>query len=193
MTPFDRPPLNLLPSGLLDFFGIKSMGRYPQYLDPDVKPTFELSEWYGEFAVNTYNLTAAASPIGTQAGGTNAGWSLSAPVALPTSGGQIVVPDGELWLVRRYTVFWIIAAGVDQVELIPHLQRPQIGSVWLPGVNTRGPLVGNAGATVGNISTVEEPFFLRSGDAPRWMTLKSIAVGATTNLSGSIDLARLRV
>lgn len=39
-------PINRIPKGLLDFLGLKALGRNPEVFMDDVRPTFELSPWY---------------------------------------------------------------------------------------------------------------------------------------------------
>lgn len=49
------PPLNLQPTGLLDFLQIKNGGRYPQYLRDDLQPVWDLRDHYEQ--VNSRLIT----------------------------------------------------------------------------------------------------------------------------------------
>lgn len=91
------PPLTTRPEGLLDSLGIQSGGRYPQHLNPDLQPTYELGAWYRE-----YNQTFRSQTVAP--GLTPAGSYVDT---------GIVVPDGEIWIVNRLgcAVSWGIASN----------------------------------------------------------------------------------
>lgn len=108
MGPLGRPPLNRIPWGLLDLFGIKSMGRNFQHLSEDLSGTIDLLEWFTEtvtidYALSRNNFTALTSEGFFP-------WA-SADPALPLVSGAVTTPADEYWLVRRYNVQWRFING----------------------------------------------------------------------------------
>lgn len=101
------PPLTARPEGLLDSLGIQSGGRYPQHLNSDLQPTYELGAWYRE-----YNQTfqTASATVGT--------WN---------SGGLIdtglQVPEGQIWIVNRIGCFIELNALAAGAQLAFQLVR----------------------------------------------------------------------
>lgn len=98
MDAFQQAPLNIHPQGLLDFFGVKTGGRYPQRLADTLQPTIDLRDWYLESNALEYALIG---PTWTtpQSGPVLVGWSSTSPV------GQLtVVPNGEWWYVMQYSI-----------------------------------------------------------------------------------------
>lgn len=86
------PPLGARPEGLLDILAIKSGGKFPQHLGPELQGTFDLAAWYLEqrsvYASNTFTFSTSAQgfTIGT-------------------------VPANQQWLLR--------AASIRSTALVP--------------------------------------------------------------------------
>lgn len=81
-----EPPLTARPEGLLSTLGIQSGGRYPQHLEANLVPTYELGDWYREY--NQTFRTVTVSP----------GAGLAKGSFVDTT---LAVPDGEIWIVNR--------------------------------------------------------------------------------------------
>jgi hypothetical protein len=80
------PVIQVIPSGLLGLLGLKNGGSNPPYLNSNVQPTFELSEYYlrANFRIVT-DAQVWAAAVGT-------GISLFAS-------GVFTVPQNEIWYV----------------------------------------------------------------------------------------------
>lgn len=99
MNTLPEPPLNSIPWGLLDLFGIKSMGRNPQHLDKVVYPSIELLPWYVAARQTHHTLTRANL---TAVNSANQFYAFSsATLGLPTT-----VPQTEWWLISNYAMRW---------------------------------------------------------------------------------------
>lgn len=94
--PLTPPPINKLPLGLLGFLGIKNGGRYPQSLQADLQPSFELQNWYLQTNSTSAQLNGSVSSIGF-----NANWW--------------TVPQGETWAIHQCFVnsAAVLGAGVS--------------------------------------------------------------------------------
>jgi hypothetical protein len=134
------PPLNQIPWGLLDFFGIKNGGRFPQHLSDVLVPTFEMLDWYTSTKGQTVALTGTVIAA-------SAGASTKNDITVASSGfqtlivnGQIAVPDNEWWIIRRgdialtltNTFVGTIGVGMDFIGL----QREQYVQGVIVGVAT---------------------------------------------------------
>lgn len=100
--PADRlgpPPLNLIPWGLLDFFGIKNGGRFPQQLPDQLLPVLEMFEWYLQTKAQTYSGTGTA--VAASAGASTKNDVTVVSGGLTIVNGQISVPDNEWWVLTR--------------------------------------------------------------------------------------------
>lgn len=111
------PPLNVQPTGLLSFFGIKTGGRYPEQLATFLTPTIELLPWYAAFQWLEVETGSAMTIIAN----TNTS-ALQITATSPTNlsaGGQLRVPQTELWYIPRWKVGWTIdnAAGFTDATL----------------------------------------------------------------------------
>lgn len=103
------PPINTLPTGLLDFFQIKNGGEYPQTLLPQLQPVIDLYDHYK--AVRQLELFM--SPLRTIVANSSAQdvplYPLS-PVNPGDTGAATTVPSGQLWLVTHAQARWTFAA-----------------------------------------------------------------------------------
>lgn len=123
-------PLNLLPLGLLDFFGIKSGGRYPQHLLAELQPGIDLYQHYLALAATTQLFTTAGV-----AGAINPGnLAIATAPGLPSTvlvGGAIVQPAGEVWAITDARVQWQLpneAAAYGAFQLV----FDQPGGAYMP-------------------------------------------------------------
>lgn len=101
------PPLNIQPRGLLDFFGIKNGGRFPQQLTPDLIPVVDLLTWYG--MTNSIAFESQLVTINASTPGTNHPITSTGPVDW-TTGGNLVVPNDEVWLLLECRSRWNLSA-----------------------------------------------------------------------------------
>jgi hypothetical protein len=102
-------PISRYPKGLLDFFGLKSMGQYPATVGDGISLSFDLS------ALLRWSDLETLFTIETV---TNAGG------AIVRSQGNIIlwtVPQNELWVVNAWTQSLEATAGAGV----------QINSTWL--------------------------------------------------------------
>ena len=76
-----EPPLNVQPIGLLDFLDIKNGGRYPQYLENVLLPTWDLRDHYEVTNARAERATAAIYPAAV-------------------AGTTVLIPAVEYW--RRF-------------------------------------------------------------------------------------------
>lgn len=94
-----RPKLGNLPLGLLDFFGVKSMGSYPDDLGNVIQPTLDVLKW---MAMNTCT-ELLTDPV-------RAGFNTVGLASFTTGTDINRVPAGEVWLVEHYCVRASLAA-----------------------------------------------------------------------------------
>lgn len=100
------PPLTAIPKGILGFFGIKSLGRYPQTMAETLSPTIDLREHYE----TTYAAEFLQGPIALAAG------TASADVSFGTTIG--FVPGNQSVHVLGYTARCDLA-GLSAVTATP--------------------------------------------------------------------------
>lgn len=118
MDQLPPPPIQIFPSGLLGFFGIKNGGRNPQELAQLLSPTVELLPWYlatrretisgvqiGVTGLNTYSFGGPpqneawyvhyAGIRATTAIAAGATWAGRMALAIPTAAGTTIVSVGD--------------------------------------------------------------------------------------------------
>lgn len=128
-------PVNRIPHGYLDFFGLKSLGKNPNVLLDDVRPTVDLREWY----------------LRTNAQAVRFNQQLVAGSAYPASDPHIatgaqVVPAGEWWYVHSCTlIVFSMAAAVVQSPGVMSVRDSQ-PSQYYEGLITTDPAVLASGA-----------------------------------------------
>lgn len=191
-------PLNELPIGLLDFFGIKSMGQYPRDLGGQVLPMMDLTRWYSDqraIEVRTTAVTinadvsrgseaiAAVFPIGNNAS--------------MISGGELTVPQDETWLILEAQIATSYnlagASGGDYVlcSSIADLTTNQTG-MWCWPMSFAGFTSGAAGIIRSSTRTLERPVFLKPGTVIRAFH-HGITAGGAGGLSWLVGLKLLRL
>lgn len=114
-------PLNEIPQGLLDFFGIKSMGQYPQRLDTNVMPTMDLLAWYLASKVDI-GMASTTAPLVANTGQTTFGissaqWTTN-PGSFDFAGagvGTTTVPDGQVWMLEHCSIRWTMSAAAGDI------------------------------------------------------------------------------
>lgn len=187
--------LNKLPLGLLSFFDLKQGGRYPQQLGEHLAPVLEMFDWYVQTNIFTTQLSTSLSPfIASDSGGATYGWTSATPNALPVAGGQVAVPNNEIWYVSLYSVSWTwnsIAGGV--MDASPMFQVPNSGSRHMASSRV-GQTDSQAGGGVAGRSCINAPFWLMPGCAPRYIiNRQTVPGGGSVDFSGQIQLVRFLI
>lgn len=113
-------PLNKLPRGLLDFFGIQSFGQNPMRLDDHLAPVVDLLRWYAQSnATQTIQVPAITVGAGSGNGGT-----FRFPATTPVdfgNGTRSIVPNDEVWFCTEFVTKAVYAVGADLGEFWPAL------------------------------------------------------------------------
>lgn len=103
-------PVQLIPPGLLSFFGVKTLGRNPGELVDNYQPSVEMLEWMMSSQAreaNVATLTVAANGFQQY------------------SGQPIVVPAAEWWWLSDYTIQGSCGAA-DTMTFAPCAAFPQV-------------------------------------------------------------------
>jgi len=82
--------IQVLPSGLLGFLQLKNGGQFPQTLNAQLQPTFDLLEWYAQLNAETIFSVSQNAAVNASS------QSLSFP--------EFVVPNGQVWFLHEYIV-----------------------------------------------------------------------------------------
>ena len=168
-------PLNRVPPGLLDFFGIKSGEWGPRELGQTLLPTFELGRWYLDanalevacsFAAG--GILAADAPVGGIA------FTATVPPLNLITGGQIVVPQNETWIVLEASTTLDFSAVASQFGDAQWYSR----GLPLP-MRVQGFTTSDAALARRYTATLERPFWSRPGD-PLAVFSNGIEVAAST-------------
>jgi hypothetical protein len=96
------PVINRQPVGLLDFFGLKNGGQYPQQLGTTLAPTIDLLRLY-ESDVEEF----ISDGIARAAGGAIGDFDFGAVTNFPG-----IVPQNELWHILEYSIQLAVPANV---------------------------------------------------------------------------------
>lgn len=185
------PPINALPIGLLDLFGIKSGGKYPQHFVEALAPTFELQQWYLEAQVDTYtfslqNLFAASASANLIA-------ITATTPALPIVGGQLVVPNNELWIVlpgtRILAGFSANAGQSIDVDLL-HRVNATDQFVWWP-TRFRGFNTSDAAIIRNGIAVLDQTVFVPPGAQINGYHYGVLVPAGDVDIGGTLRLMRL--
>lgn len=180
-----RAPLNAIPQGLLDFFGIKSMGQNPIDLQQQIIPTLEMIDWYANFK-DEYAVSATPANIVLPNSSGFFGITSWAPGTIPSP-----VPGGELWFVREFVVAaTAMAAAVTNLEIAPAYQVGAFNGVHVLPFSRGGPTAGNA-VLKGQRAACLQPFWLPTG-ATLGYTLLS-GEGTSTPFSASLRVVRVKI
>lgn len=189
-------PVGFVPAGLLDFYGLKSMGENPQVLGNLIQPTMDLTRWYadsraqGVFVVTTNPVTAplaanlAASAVAIQATG---------PLNL-SDGTDVIVPANEVWLVLEANVRWTFSAAAGQSANFQMLHAEQKGN----GTQVQWPMtvVGNvASSATTNLagrSILDHPMLIYGDSSIKIDCNGAIVAAATISVGMGMRLLRLQ-
>ena len=116
-------PIQLIPPGLLGMFQLKT-GRNPRDLIESVQPTLEMRDWY--FLVNQRPFN------GSLPSSLNVTTGMTGFQILAGAGGQIVVPEREVWWVRSFGIFAGVAVGGDSIQMKPAYATSRSGTLGSP-------------------------------------------------------------
>lgn len=178
-------PLNKVPQGLLDFFGVKSGEWGPRELGQLLQPVLELGPWYQ----NGYALEVAAV---LPAGGAFVANTPAASIALTSTtpvdlvvGGTIPVPQNEVWLVLEAAVFWTFTVPAAGQFADAHWV---FRGIHMPCAHPTGRTTGDAAVVSVGGRTMSRPFWVRPGDTIS-LNQAGLVIPAGTVILG----ARLRI
>src|SRR5262245_13062003 len=137
------PPLNLVPWALLDFFGIKNGGRFPQYLGDVLSPCLEMFDWYLQTKGQLYSTVGTV--VSANAGASSKNDITSVTGGLTITNGQLDVPNNEWWILKRAniaitpsaTFAGIINAGMDLIQVGREQIFQQGRQTFVAAANTR--------------------------------------------------------
>lgn len=183
-------PLNRVPAGLLEFFGIKSGEWGPRELGQTLVPVMDLSRWYLDAASLEVSISFAAGgifaadvPVG------NIAMTGSAP-AVPDliAAGVITVPQTETWLILE------CAATLDFTAVAGQYGDAQWYSRGIPmPMRQAGFQTSDAALARRFTATLERPFWSRPGDLIA-IASNGIEVGANTvALQARLRVVRFRI
>lgn len=165
-----RDSLNELPIGLLDFFGIKSMGQYPQQLGQQVVPVMDLLRWYADQRSLEIRTTAVTIVANTSRG--SEAIAATFPVDI-TTGGELQVPQDETWLILEAFISTsyntATSSGADYVlcSSIANLITNQTGMWNWPMEAITGFTSGDAAIIRSSTRTLTRPLFIKPGHVIR--------------------------
>jgi hypothetical protein len=182
-------PLNRIPSGLLDFFRIKSMGQYPQRLGDTVLPIMDLFRFYADDQATEVFFSGAQ--IVADTGTTTFSITSTSPVDI-TTGGVLLVPNGEIWIVLEGSVSWnMTTTGTADFGLVG-LGQPN-GLAWLFPMSLTGFTQGVVGAARGGRRALDRPMFMRPGTQLAVYCAGVTIAGGTTDWTVRFRLLRLAI
>ena len=156
-------PISFLPRGLLDFLGLRSLGKYPRDLSDTIVGTIDLSTLLQQDQVERIELSETFTGPATRQSGAY------------TFGVNGVVPEREFWWVLSYNMTCLLSgATAESGPPVPAYTRPgaPVNPFWLfPGPQPFGYnyngidnlLLGNAAGQYYPIVGSAAPFFIPSG------------------------------
>lgn len=172
------PKIGNLPSGLLDFLGIKSMGAYPQELNQFIVTDLNLMPWLANATcteVIVDPLRAAFNTVGL------AGY---------TSGTDVNrVPAGEIWLIEHYCVRATLAA--DQLLTLQAMIGYITNGVSVAGFGVGDPITVDArvaAAAAGIRARCDIVPFLLGPEGGLRFAVHNAIYGASGNVNVSCDV-----
>lgn len=195
-----QTPINTIPAGLTDFFGIRSSGANPQALTDQLVNTLDLLQWYaGESQYAQY--------VSVGDGSTNTGIHVIldseylAGNRLPIdAAGGVEIPQNEVWVVNSFNIdltFDATAPG-DPVHAIPAFGKgtpfPNV-RLWTRPFFSSGAIQFTAAGRKRMVACTEAPFVVNGSLPlrPIWfLTTNSGVVADTFSAVISIDVTRCR-
>lgn len=191
------PPINLIPSGLLDFFGIKNGGEYPQSLSNQLQPVLEMMRWY--VAANALEVGSVSPAFQLLAPEATTSKFITATQPTNICGLvtplRCIVPNNEFWYIDRWSVNWTInySATPQSIRVVP-VTTPAGGapSIRVPctfGGYTTG--IASAGIHAAGHASMIDPILLRPGTELTLLNEGAIADANGINANTQIRLVRL--
>lgn len=184
-------PLNKLPRGLLDFFGIQSFGENPLKLGDAIQPNIDLFKWYVETNIP---FVRVPPPVVLGAASVNGG-TVEFPNA-PDSASTTIwqVPQTECWLVNEFVVKAVYAVGADLGEFWPATYDfvPGTGSTRPQPSSTSSTFAGTAAFQRVGWASMNRPFFAAPGTVLCAYSSGYTSAGALT-IEAHLKYLRLRV
>lgn len=187
-------PLNKIPQGLLDFFGIKSGEWGPRELGQTLSPVIELGRWYLDGYATEFSVSVTGGPIfvASLAAGTMTITSTTPVVDgldLTTSPGNIFVPQNEVWLILEASVAWFYTANPGLSGEFMWASRGN----FLPS-HTHGATVSDAAIGKQGSRSLARPFWSRPGDTLSLSNTGLVVPAGSVQLSQPrLRIARFRI
>lgn len=184
-------PLNRIPSGLLDFFGIKSGEWGPRELGQILQPQIDLFRWYLDNNSLDVLAVVGASPLGASSFAQLTITSTT-PVDICSlvTAGQLEVPNNECWLFLEADARWTMsdAAGSCRVGFSSGQVNVTGQAHW--NMLTQGWDAGAAGVTRGGCSTLQFPRWVLPGHRVTATMWGSTGGAATNQVTTHMRVAR---
>lgn len=181
-------PLNKIPPGLLDFFGIKSGEWGPRVLGQELLPHIDLTRWYLDNYALEVDSVVTASPFAASGNATSLALTSTTPIDL-VSTGVIRVPQTEVWLLLEACVRWQFSAHAAQNGDFGWT----VGGVHLPMLLS-GDRVSSSTIQLAGARSLERPFWAAPGAviAPFAYQIIVAAGGSITLSETRLRVARFR-
>lgn len=185
------PPINRIPRGFLDFFGIKGGDAIPRQINGGVAPTFDMFRWYADANSAEFRFVPTGSPFA----GNNS--SAYLPIAATsgagdiTTGGELVVPQTEIWFVLEGDIFWTTgadAANSADFTLSSGTDTSSMQRAWPMSTGygfTTGSAVSRSGGRV-----LTSPYILLPGQITRVLCNGVLRTSGNIDVTGRIRLFR---
>ena len=156
-------PINNVPLGLLDLFGLRTLGQYPREVANFISPTIDVSLLQYNSITESLQLSETFNGAGTRDCGTY------------TFGSSGIVPTNEMWLVTHYHLDMLLAGAAVETGSAhlcwtlgnsnnPFFRPPARTPYGLRSYNGLDEMfTGNANGVYIAVETSAEPFILPSG------------------------------
>lgn len=186
-APLAQPPLNRLPRGLLDFFGIKHGEWGPRTLSSQLVPTFDLLRWY----LDTNALEIAADPpaLAVNSGSTGISITNTSPVNL-SNGVDLIVPQNEYWIFLEASVQTIFSAAAGQTARTGLRSISSAGQLFLWPMASGGYDASVAAVQQAGWSYLINPVFVPPGSTIAIQVWGAQVGAATIEFDGRFRLVR---
>jgi hypothetical protein len=187
------PPINVLPIGLLDFFGIKNGGRYPQELVDRLQGSFDLTQWYMEAQVENFTFSRQTFFVASASAG-----FVPIPVTTPTDladGTNLFVPSNQLWIVlpgSRILAGFSANAGQEIEVALIHRVNATDQFVWWP-TTWSGRRTSDAGIITNGVATLTQMVFVPPGAMITGYHYGALVPAGDIDVGGTLRLVRLTI
>ena len=189
-------PLNRIPPGLLEYFGIKTGEWGPRELAQQLVPVLDLARWYMDASAMQLQCLITGSPWGADTNASAVNVTSTGPENLVV-GGQLRVPPGETWLILAAGIAWLQTAIDNDAQFWWQSGDTSSGYQIWPQRNVgygQAPAPASAGQRQSGI-VLTDPFWIPPGhQIAVGLGQVSIGVGGTVSiLSAWLRLQRFKI